>query len=124
MNPFAIFKALRDLSRLVDHLNEVATTPTGEKRWSLAYTNRSTIAYTLAVLLGIAAAFGVPIPLNLNADMLAEHIYVGLSALMALWGLLERMNGVTRAIWNRTQGEKAKEEADALDEALRRAGVK
>ena len=115
MNPFLILKAVREAAALVDQANRMAGP---DRRWSLAYTNRSFWAGVIGVLATLAAAFGVPFPVPV--DLAAEVLWTLVSVAGMLWMLLERVWGKTRAVWNPTQAVEAKQEADALTEALNR----
>lgn len=118
MNPFLIFKALRDLSGLIEHANRLAGP---ERRWSLVYTNRSFIAATLAFLAGVALMVGLPFPLPV--DVASETIYATITVGGMLWAAGERLMGKTRAVWSKKQAAEAVQEADALTVALAKAGA-
>lgn len=113
MNPLLIFKAIRDLNALIQQANDLAGP---DKRWTLAFTNRSFILAAVALLAQIALAVGVPLPVP--ADMAAETVWAVVSLISLGWAGVERMTGKTRAVWN------TKQAVDALDEALTKAGVK
>ena len=115
MNPFLIFKAIRDLSALIEEANRLAGS---ERRWSLVYTNRSFIAAVLAFVAGVALMVGLPFPLPL--DVTAETVYALITVGGLVWAGVERVMGRTRAVWNRTQAKEAVVEADALTAALNR----
>lgn len=118
MNPLLIFKTIRDLNGLVQQANALAG---AEKRWSLAYKNRSFVLACVAVVAQIALAVGVPLPVPV--DVTAETIWAIISVGSILWAGLERAYGKTRAIFNRRQAVQAVQEADALTTALQGAGL-
>ena len=115
MNPLMIFKTIRDLNDLVQQANRLAGP---DKRWSLAYQNRSFVLACVALVAQIALAVGVPLPLPV--DVTAETVWAIITLGALVWAFLERKFGKTRAIWNRTQAVEAVTEADALTEALNR----
>ena len=116
MNPLMLFKALRDLSALIEQANRLAGP---DKRWSLAFTNRSFIVACVACVAFVAAAalmFGLPFPMPI--DVTAETVYAVITVVGLLWAGIERMLGKTRAVWNKKQAVEAVVEADALISAL------
>lgn len=113
MNPFLIMKAIRDAAALVDQANRMAGP---DRRWSLAYNNRSFWSALIGVAATLAAAFGLPFPIPL--DIAAEVAWTLVSIAGMAWALIERLMGKTRAVWNPTQGAEAVQEADALTAAL------
>jgi hypothetical protein len=113
MNPLMIFKTLRDLSALIEQANRLAGP---DKRWSLAFTNRSFIVACVAFVAAAALMFGLPFPMPI--DVTAETVYAVITVAGLLWAGVERMLGKTRAIWNRKQAVEAVVEADALTSAL------
>lgn len=119
MNPLLFFKTIRDLNALIQHANELAGP---DKRWSLAFTNRSFIAGVIAFLATVALMIGVPLPVPV--DLATETVYALIAVAGLLWAVAERIMGKTRAIWNRKQASEAVVEADALTKALRDAGAK
>ena len=118
MNPLAIFKTVRDLSALIEEANRLAGP---DRRWSLAFTNRSFIVACVAFIAGVALLVGLPLPLPV--DVASETVYAFITVGGLLWAGVERIRGKTRAVWNRTQAVEAITEADALTEALRKAGL-
>lgn len=119
MNPLLFFKTIRDLNALIQHANELAGP---DKRWSLAFTNRSFIAGVIAFVATVALMAGFPLPVPV--DMATETVYALIAVAGMLWALIERVMGKTRAIWNRKQAVEAVTEADALTVALQKAGAK
>ena len=120
MNPLMIFKALRDLSALIEQANRLAGS---DKRWSLAFTNRSFIVACVAFVAAAALMIGLPFPMPV--DVMAETVYAVITVAGLVWAGVERMLGKTRAIWNRKQAVEALTEADALTTALNKVpGVK
>lgn len=115
MNPIAIFKTVRDLNDLIQQANRLAGP---DKRWSLAYQNRSFVLACVAVLAQIALAVGVPLPVPV--DVTAETVWAIITVGALVWAGLERIWGKTRAVFNRKQAVEAIQEADALTEALNR----
>lgn len=113
MNPLMIFKALRDLSALIEQANRLAGP---DKRWSLAFTNRSFIVACVAFVAAAALMLGLPFPVPI--DVTAETVYAVITVAGLLWAGIERMLGKTRAIWNKKQAVEAVVEADALTAAL------
>ncbi|WDA11685.1 hypothetical protein [Paracoccus marcusii] len=115
-----IFKALRDLSALIEQANRLAGP---DKRWSLAFTNRSFIVACVAFVAAAALMIGLPFPMPV--DVTAETVYAVITVAGLVWAGVERMLGKTRAIWNRKQAVEALTEADALTTALNKVpGVK
>ena len=111
---------IRDVKKLVDTANAIRAeaAATGKPAYSLALTNRSFIAQVIGVLLILAIPFGFVLPIP--TDQLVEFI-VALASLAVgafSWSGVERLSGATRAIWNRTQGVKAVEEAAAMSAAV------
>ncbi|WP_090737759.1 hypothetical protein [Paracoccus homiensis] len=119
MNPLYIFKTLRDLNALIQQANALAGP---DKRWSLAFTNRSFVLAVVGFLATTALMIGLPFPLPI--DVTAETVYAILSLGALAWAGIERVTGKTRAIWTPRQAKDAVQEADALSEALRKAGAK
>lgn len=120
MNPLILFKTLRDLSALIEQANRLAGP---DKRWSLAFTNRSFIVACVAFVAAAALIIGLPFPIPI--DVTAETVYAVITVAGLLWAGIERMLGKTRAIWNRKQAVEALTEADALTTALNNVpGVK
>ena len=113
MNPLMLFKTLRDLSALIEQANRLAGP---DKRWSLAFTNRSFIVACVAFVAAAALMIGLPFPMPI--DVTAETVYAVITVAGLLWAGVERMLGKTRAIWNRKQAVEALTEADALTAAL------
>lgn len=113
MNPLMLFKALRDLSALIEQANRLAGP---DKRWSLAFTNRSFIVACVAFVAAAALMFGLPFPMPI--DVTAETVYAVITVVGLLWAGIERMLGKTRAVWNKKQAVEAVVEADALTSAL------
>lgn len=113
MNPLIIFKTLRDLSALIEQANRLAGP---DKRWSLAFTNRSFIVACVAFVAAAALMFGLPFPMPI--DVTAETVYAVITVAGLLWAGIERMLGKTRAVWNKKQAVEAVVEADALTTAL------
>ena len=113
MNPLMLFKALRDLSALIEQANRLAGP---DKRWSLAFTNRSFIVACVAFVAAAALMFGLPFPMPI--DVTAETVYAVITVVGLLWAGIERMLGKTRAVWNKKQAVEAVVEADALTTAL------
>ena len=107
---------VRDLKRLVDTANAIRAeaAKTGQPAFSLAFTNRSFVVQVVAMLLLLAAPLGFVLPIP--PEMLVEFIVtaVSLAAGLLSWSGFERLTGVTRAVWNRTQGIKAVQEAAAV----------
>ena len=116
MNPLFIFKAVRDLSALIEEANRLAGPG---KRWSLAFSNRSFIAACVAFAAGVALMIGLPFPLPV--DVTAETVYGFITVGGLAWAGIERLTGRTRAIFNRLQAVEAVQEADALSKALDKA---
>ena len=56
MNPLILFKTLRDLSALIKQANRLAGP---DKRWSLAFTNRSFVVACVAFVAGAALMIGL-----------------------------------------------------------------
>lgn len=119
MNPLIIFKALRDISALIERANALAGP---DKRWSLVYGNRSFVLSVVGVLAALAVAFGLPFPLPV--DVTGDTVYALITVGAFIWAGIERIMGKTRAVWSRKQAVQAITEADALDTALRKAGAK
>lgn len=120
MNPLMIFKTLRDLSALIEQANRLAGP---DKRWSLAFTNRSFIVACVAFVAAAALMLGMPFPMPI--DVTAETVYAVITVAGLLWAGIERMLGKTRAVWNKKQAVEALTEADALTTALNKVpGVK
>ena len=115
MNPLMIFKTLRDLSALIEQANRLAGP---DKRWSLAFTNRSFIVACVAFIAAAALMIGLPFPVPI--DVTAETVYAVITVAGLLWAGIERMLGKTRAVWNKKQAVEAMIEADALTGALNR----
>lgn len=115
MNPLMLFKTLRDLSALIEQANLLAGP---DKRWSLAFTNRSFIVACVAFVAAVALMLGLPFPVPI--DVTAETVYAVVTVAGLLWAGTERMLGKTRAVWNRRQAVEAIIEADALTGALNR----
>jgi hypothetical protein len=113
MNPLMLFKTLRDLSALIEQANRLAGP---DKRWSLAFTNRSFIVACVAFVAAAALMLGLPFPVPI--DVTAETVYAVITVAGLLWAGIERMLGKTRAIWNKKQTVEAVVEADALTTAL------
>ncbi|WP_408591969.1 hypothetical protein ACIPCF_07610 [Paracoccus marcusii] len=113
MNPLMIFKTLRDLSALIEQANRLAGP---DKRWSLAFTNRSFIVACVAFVAAAALMFGLPFPMPI--DVTAETVYAVITVAGLLWAGIERIIGKTRAVWNKKQAVEAVVEADALTTAL------
>lgn len=118
MNPLMIFKALRDLSALIEHANRLAGP---DRRWSLAFTNRSFLVACVAFAAGLALLIGLPFPLPV--DVTSETIYAAITVGGLAWAGIERIMGKTRAVWSRKQAAEAVQEADALTTALTKAGA-
>lgn len=118
MNPLLIFKTIRDLNALIQHANELAGP---DRRWSLAFTNRSFIAGVIAFAATVALMIGFPLPVPV--DVATETVYALIAVGGLLWALIERITGKTRAIWNKRQAKEALTEADALTKALKQAGA-
>ncbi|WP_208863813.1 YcbK family protein [Paracoccus marcusii] len=70
MNPLILFKTLRDLSALIKQANRLAGP---DKRWSLAFTNRSFVVACVAFVAAAALMIGLPFPMPI--DVTAETIY-------------------------------------------------
>ena len=115
MNPLMIFKTLRDLSALIEQANRLAGP---DKRWSLAFTNRSFIVACVAFIAAAALMIGLPFPVPI--DVTAETVYAVITVAGLLWAGIERMLGKTQAVWNKKQAVEAMIEADALTGALNR----
>ena len=113
MNPLMLLKTLRDLSALIEQANRLAGP---DKRWSLAFTNRSFIVACVAFVAAAALMLGLPFPMPI--DVTAETVYAVITVAGLLWAGIERMLGKTRAIWNKKQAAEAFTEADALTTAL------
>ncbi|TNB86379.1 hypothetical protein FHD68_18385 [Paracoccus marcusii] len=116
-----LFKTLRDLSALIEQANRLAGP---DKRWSLAFTNRSFIVACVACVAFVAAAalmIGLPFPMPI--DVTAETVYAVITVAGLLWAGIERMLGKTRAVWNKKQAAEAVVEADALTTALNKVPV-
>ncbi|MEQ5793132.1 hypothetical protein LZ686_00590 [Paracoccus sp. NFXS7] len=113
MNPLMLFKTLRDLSALIEQANRLAGP---DKRWSLAFTNRSFIVACVAFVAAAALMIGLPFPMPI--DVTAETVYAVITVAGLLWAGIERMLGKTRAVWNKKQAVEAIIEADALTTAL------
>ena len=113
MNPLMLFKTLRDLSALIEQANRLAGP---DKRWSLAFTNRSFIAACVAFVAAAALMLGLPLPVPI--DVTAETVYAVITVAGLVWAGVERMLGKTRAVWNKKQAVEAVVEADALTTAL------
>ena len=116
MNPLMLFKTLRDLSALIEQANRLAGP---DKRWSLAFTNRSFIVACVAFVAAGALMLGLPFPVPI--DVTAETVYAVITVAGLLWAGLERLLGKTRAVWNKKQAVEAVVEADALTAALNKA---
>ena len=120
MNPLMLLKTLRDLSALIEQANRLAGP---DKRWSLAFTNRSFIVACVAFVAAAALMLGMPFPMPI--DVTAETVYAVITVAGLLWAGIERMLGKTRAVWNKKQAVEALTEADALTTALNKVpGVK
>ena len=113
MNPLLIFKTIRDLSALIEQANRLAGP---DKRWSLAFTNRSFIVACVAFVAAAALMIGLPFPLPI--DVTSETVYAVITVAGLLWAGIERLTGKTRAVWNKKQAVEAITEADALTTAL------
>lgn len=113
MNPLLIFKTLRDLSALIEQANRLAGP---DRRWSLAFSNRSFIVACVAFAAGFALLVGLPFPLPI--DVTSETVYAFITVGGLAWAGIERMMGKTRAVWNKKQAVEAITEADALTTAL------
>ncbi|WP_339820126.1 hypothetical protein [uncultured Paracoccus sp.] len=113
MNPLMLFKTLRDLSALIEQANRLAGP---DKRWSLAFTNRSFIVACVAFVAAAALMIGLPFPMPV--DVTAETVYAVITVAGLVWAGVERMLGKTRAVWNTKQAVEALTEADALTAAL------
>ncbi|WP_282029416.1 hypothetical protein [Paracoccus marcusii] len=118
MNPLMLFKTLRDLSALIEQANRLAGP---DKRWSLAFTNRSFIVACVALVAAAALMLGPPFPMPI--DITAETIYAVITVAGLLWSGIERMLGKTQAVWNKKQAVEAVVEADALTTALNKVPV-
>ena len=116
MNPFAVFQAVRQMADCINELNRITLQSDGTRRWSLAYTNRSTIAMVLSMGALVLSLVGFPFPIPV--DLAADHIYTLISAAGILYAGLERLRGKTRALWNPSQVQKAVQETDALAAAI------
>lgn len=126
-----MFKYYRDLKQIIDYANQISD----GKRYSVFFTNRSFLALLFAFIINIANAFGFSLPFGLNIvapDIIAGNVVAVATAVLLLWGYLERALGVTRAVFNKKQAAKAIVEAasvravehqDRLAEALAKAGV-
>lgn len=115
MNPLMLFKTLRDLSTLIEQANRLAGP---DKRWSLAFTNRSFIVACVAFVAAAALMLGLPFPMPI--DVTAETVYAVITVAGLLWAGIERVLGKTRAVWNKKQAVEAVVEADALTTALKK----
>lgn len=94
-----------------------------EKRWSLAFTNRSFIVACVAFVAAAALMIGLPFPLPI--DVTSETVYAVITVGGLAWAGIERMLGKTLAVWNTKQAVEAVVEADALTAALNRVpGIK
>ena len=118
MNPLMLFKTLRDLSALIEQANRLAGP---DKRWSLAFTNRSFIVACVALVAAAALMLGLPFPMPI--DITAETIYAVITVAGLPWSGIERMLGKTQAVWNKKQAVEAVVEADALTTALNKVPV-
>ena len=126
-----MFKYYKDLKQIIDYANQISD----GKRYSVFFTNRSFLVLLFAFIINIANAFGLSLPLGLNIiapDIIADNIVAVATAVLLLWGYLERALGVTRAVFNKKQAAKAIVEAasvraveqhDDLAKALAEAGV-
>ena len=126
-----MFTYYRDLKQIIDYANQISD----GKRYSVFFTNRSFLVLLFAFIINIANAFGFSLPFGLNIlgpDIIANNIVAVATAVLLLWGYLERVLGVTRAVFNKKQAAKAIVEAasvraveneDQLAEALAKAGV-
>ncbi|WP_373946883.1 hypothetical protein [Paracoccus marcusii] len=108
-----LFKPLRDLSALIEQANRLARP---DKRWSLAFTNRSFIVACVAFVAAAALMIGLPFPVPI--DVTAETVYAVITVAGLLWAGIERMLSKTRAVWNKKQAAKV---VEALTAALNRA---
>ncbi len=113
MNPLMLFKTLRALSALIEYANRLAGP---DKRWSLAFTDRSFIVACVAFVAAAALMLGLPFPMPIAVT--AETVYAMITVAGLLWAGGERMLGKTRAVWNKNQAVEAVVEADALTAAL------
>lgn len=113
INPLMLFKPLRDLSALIEQANRLARP---DKRWSLAFTNRSFIVACVAFVAAAALMIGLPFPMPI--DVTAETVYAVITVAGLLWAGIERMLSKTRAVWNKKQAAKV---VEALTAALNRA---
>lgn len=120
--PFSLllFKTFHDLSALIEQVNPLVGP---EKRWSLAFTNRSFIVACVAFVAAAALMIGLPFPLPI--DVTSETVYAVITVGGPAWAGIERMLGKTLAVWNTKQAVEAVVEADALTAALNRVpGIK
>lgn len=116
-----MFRIIREINETIQMANAIAAAGGDGPRWSLFLTNRSFIAQVIATLFALLGLFGVFLPVD--AETIVEVI--GAAGFLAAqgWALVERLNGKTRAIWNKDQANKAVDEAaalkgDALSQAL------
>lgn len=116
-----MFRIIREINETIKMANAIAAAGGDGPRWSLFLTNRSFIAQVIATQFALLDLFGVFLPVD--AETIVEVI--GAAGFLAAqgWALFERLNGRTRAIWNKDQANKAVDEAaalkgDALSQAL------
>ncbi|SIS90798.1 hypothetical protein [Paracoccus saliphilus] len=113
---------IREIATTVRMANDIAKqNGRAGPRWSLFLTNRSFIAQVFSLIFAALAIFGVPLPIS--AELAADTVYGVAFTIIAIWAAVERLFGKTRVIWSRTQANCARNEADALTEALERAGA-
>lgn len=107
-----MFRIIREINETIKMANAIAAAGGDGPRWSLFLTNRSFIAQVIATAFALLGLFGVFLPVD--AETVVEVIgAVGFLAAQG-WALVERLRGKTRAVWNKTQADKAVDEAAAI----------
>lgn len=103
---------LKEINDTVKMANEIAAQAGKGPRWSMYATNRSFIAQLMLVVFLVFGSLNVDLPF---AQEQAVDAVCGVGALVtAAWALVERLNGKTKVVWNKTLADEAVVEAEAL----------
>ena len=103
---------LKEINDTVKMANEIAAQAGEGPRWSMYATNRSFVAQVMLVVFLVFGSLNVDLPF---VQEQAVDIVCGVGALAsAAWALVERLNGKTKVVWNKTLAEAAVAEAEAL----------
>ena len=114
-----IFKAAKEIIELIRLANKVSDERGEGPKFGFLLTNRSFLVPALGLVLNILILLNLPLlgPLvsllqRLPMEVTAEYIVIGVTALSALWSVLERIGTRAKVIITKRQAE------DALDRAL------